>query len=86
MPRKLIEIPVTAGVKIIMYLRPVLSAMAPINGFMSEGTLRITSSNPTSDREIPSLSISKGSIGARNDEYKSCKKCPVEMERTFDFL
>ena len=67
-PIKLMLTAVIAGAKMTKYFIPVRSAIRPKKGFISEGTRRVISSKATIERDIPSLAVSNGRRGAKNDE------------------
>ena len=73
-PNKLPQMPVITGANIIIHLHGRLCATAPMNKLKNEGNCWTSESILAPDNESPKLLIIKGNIGAKNDEYTSCKK------------
>jgi hypothetical protein len=67
-PKRHMDMAVIAGVNITKYFTSLLSAMSPKKGLKRDGIFLAISKKEAYDKEIPSLSISKGKMGAKKEE------------------
>ncbi len=67
-PSRHMDMAVIAGARITKYFTSLLSAISPKKGLKRDGIFLAISKNDAIDKEIPSLSIKSGKIGAKKDE------------------